>query len=90
MNKDEVKGKAKDTLGRIERQAGEWTGDSEKEAHGTAKQVEGKIQNAWGNAKDALKNPTDEQKKNRAANDEEGPKDEADSEEDFRSARKAS
>ena len=28
MNKDEIKGKAKDVAGRAERQVGEWTGDS--------------------------------------------------------------
>ena len=50
MNKDQVEGKAKDVAGRIERQAGEWTGDKEKQAHGALKQVEGKVQNAWGNA----------------------------------------
>jgi len=27
MNEDQVKGKVKDVAGRIERQAGEWTGD---------------------------------------------------------------
>jgi len=29
MNKDQVKGKVKDVAGRVERQAGEWTGDEE-------------------------------------------------------------
>jgi len=53
MNKDQVKGKIKGVAGRIERQAGEWTGDEKKEVHGTMKQAEGKIQNAWGNVKDA-------------------------------------
>ncbi len=55
MNKDRVEGKIKDLAGRIERQAGEWTGDKEKQVRGTVKQVEGKTQNAWGNAKDAGK-----------------------------------
>jgi uncharacterized protein YjbJ (UPF0337 family) len=53
MNKDQVQGKGKDLAGRIERQAGEWTGDKEKQVHGALKQVEGKLQNAWGNAKAA-------------------------------------
>lgn len=47
MNKDQVEGKVKDVAGRIERQAGEWTGDKEKQVDGTLKQVEGKVQNAW-------------------------------------------
>lgn len=65
MNKDQVQGKVKDVAGRIERQAGEWTGDKEKEVHGALKQVEGKVQNAWGNAKDAGKKAVD---KHREAN----------------------
>jgi uncharacterized protein YjbJ (UPF0337 family) len=55
MNKDEVKGKAKDIAGRVQRQAGEWTGDEKSAAKGAAKQVEGKVQNAWGKVKDAAK-----------------------------------
>jgi uncharacterized protein YjbJ (UPF0337 family) len=55
MNKDRVEGKVKDVAGRIERQAGEWTGDPKKQAEGAAKQVEGKVQNAWGQVKDAAK-----------------------------------
>jgi uncharacterized protein YjbJ (UPF0337 family) len=62
MNKDQVKGKVKDITGRVERQAGEWTGDEKKEAHGTMKQAEGKIQNAWGNVKDAGKKAVDDAK----------------------------
>jgi uncharacterized protein YjbJ (UPF0337 family) len=48
MNKDRVEGKVKDIAGRIERQAGEWTGDPEKQLKGAAKQVAGKVQNALG------------------------------------------
>jgi uncharacterized protein YjbJ (UPF0337 family) len=57
VDKDEVKGKAKDVAGRVERQVGEWTGDTEAQAKGAAKQVEGKVQNAWGKVKDAAKHP---------------------------------
>jgi len=62
MNKDQVRGKVKDVAGRIERQAGEWTGDEKKEVHGTMKQAEGKIQNAWGNVKDTGKKTVDKAK----------------------------
>lgn len=55
MDEDRVKGKAKDVAGRIQRQAGEWTGDEESQAEGAAKQAEGKVQNAWGQVKDAGK-----------------------------------
>lgn len=60
MDKDEVKGKAKDIAGRIQRQAGEWTGDEESQAKGAAKQVEGKVQNAWGKVKDAGQKAADD------------------------------
>jgi len=59
MDKDRVEGKVKDIAGRAQRQVGEWTGDSESQAKGAAKQVEGKVQNAWGNAKDAVKKGSD-------------------------------
>jgi uncharacterized protein YjbJ (UPF0337 family) len=61
MNKDEVKGKAKDIAGRVERQVGEWTSDKEAQVKGAAKQVEGKVQNTWGKAKDAVKKPSTSQ-----------------------------
>lgn len=53
MNKDNIKGKAKDIAGRVERQAGEWTGDNKAQAEGLGKQAEGKVQKAWGDLKDA-------------------------------------
>jgi len=52
MNKDRIKGKAKDVAGRVERQAGEWTGDTEAQIKGAGKQAEGKVQNAVGKLKD--------------------------------------
>jgi len=55
MNRDEVKGKAKDALGRAERQVGEWTDDSEMQSEGAAKQVEGKVQKGVGKVKEAGK-----------------------------------
>lgn len=59
MNNDRIKGKAKDVAGRIQRQAGEWTGDTEAQVKGGLKQVEGKTQNALGKAKDAVKKPAE-------------------------------
>jgi uncharacterized protein YjbJ (UPF0337 family) len=55
MNEDRAKGKVKDIAGRVERQVGEWTGDTDAQAKGAMKQAEGKVQNAWGKAKDAVK-----------------------------------
>lgn len=60
MDKDRVEGKVKDVAGRVERQVGEWTGDKNAQAHGAAKQVEGKVQNTWGKAKDAVRSATDD------------------------------
>lgn len=62
MNKDRVEGKAKDITGRVERQAGEWTGNAETQAKGALKLAEGKAQNAWGKAKDAAGKATDNPK----------------------------
>ena len=52
MDKDRVKGKAKDVAGRVQRQMGEWTGNEKQQAEGAAEQVKGKVQNVWGKAKD--------------------------------------
>jgi uncharacterized protein YjbJ (UPF0337 family) len=60
MNKDRVEGKVKDIAGRVERQAGEWADDPKTQVKGAAKQAEGKLQNAWGKAKDAAKQTADD------------------------------
>lgn len=53
MDKDRLKGKARDIAGRVERQAGEWTGSEEHQVKGAAEQVKGKTQQTWGKVKDA-------------------------------------
>jgi len=66
MNKDRVQGKMKDMAGRAERQAGEWTNNEKMQVKGTAKQAEGKVQNAMGKLKDASKDAlkeTDEEER---------------------------
>jgi uncharacterized protein YjbJ (UPF0337 family) len=55
VNRDELKGKAKDMMGRAERQAGEWTGKEETQLKGAGKQIEGKGQQALGKLKEAGK-----------------------------------
>ncbi len=73
MDKDTSKGKMKDIGGRVERQAGEWTGDKDAQAEGSSKQVEGKVQNTLGKAKDKIRDVSDDlkhrdtDKKDRAA-----------------------
>ena len=62
MDKDRVKGTMDDAAGRVKRQVGEWTGDSELQAEGASQQVKGKVENAWGKTKDAVRDATDEAK----------------------------
>jgi len=62
MNKDRVEGKLKDIAGRVERQAGEWTGDPKKQVKGAAKQIEGKLQNTFGKVKDAARKDAENNK----------------------------
>ena len=52
MDKDRVKGKVEDIVGRAKRQAGEWTGDKKTEAKGAIEQAKGKAQHAFGKMKD--------------------------------------
>ena len=62
MDSDRIKGKADDVAGRVKRQVGEWTGDTETQAEGAAQQAKGKVQNAWGKAKDAVRDAADDAK----------------------------
>ncbi len=55
MNKDQVKGVAKDAAGTVQQKAGELTGDKSQQAKGLAKQGEGKVQKGVGDAKETLK-----------------------------------
>ncbi len=55
MNKDQVKGTAKDIAGKVQQKTGEIVGSTEQQAKGLAKQVEGKTQKNYGDAKEAIK-----------------------------------
>ena len=59
MNKDHVKGTAKDIAGKIQQKTGELTGSEKQQVKGLKNQVEGKIQKGVGDVKDALRE-TDE------------------------------
>ncbi len=63
MDSDRIKGKADDIAGRVKRQVGEWTGDTETQAEGAAQQVKGKVENAWGKTKDAVRDVADDAKR---------------------------
>ncbi|MDQ3186123.1 MAG: CsbD family protein [Pseudomonadota bacterium] len=58
MNKDQVKGTAKDVSGKIQEETGKLVGSKEQEAKGLSKQVAGKAQKSVGNAKEATKDST--------------------------------
>lgn len=60
MDKDRVEGKLEDVKGRVKRQVGEWTGDTDAQVEGAADQAKGKAQNAWGNIKDAARDQMDQ------------------------------
>ena len=55
MNKDQVKGAAKDAAGKVQEAAGDLTDDKSQQAKGMAKQAEGKVQKNVGDAKETLK-----------------------------------
>jgi uncharacterized protein YjbJ (UPF0337 family) len=54
MNRNQVKGAAKDVAGKVQRKVGELTGNENQQDKGTAKQVEGKVQKGVGNVEQAL------------------------------------
>jgi uncharacterized protein YjbJ (UPF0337 family) len=54
-DKDRVEGSAKNMGGKLKEGLGNLTGDSKLQAEGKADQTEGKIQNAVGGIKDAVK-----------------------------------
>jgi uncharacterized protein YjbJ (UPF0337 family) len=55
MDKDRVEGSAKQAKGTIKEAAGKLTGDTKLQVDGKADKTEGKIQNAIGAVKDALR-----------------------------------
>ena len=54
MNRNQVKGAAKDVAGKVQQKAGELTGNRTQQAKGAARQVEGKVQKGVGNVEQAL------------------------------------
>ena len=54
MNRDQVRGAAKDVAGKVQQKFGELTGNKTQQAKGAAKQVEGKLQKGVGNVEESL------------------------------------
>lgn len=57
MNKDQVKGAVKDAAGKLQEQVGKAIGSRKQQAKGLTKQAAGKVQKAYGDVKQAIKNP---------------------------------
>jgi uncharacterized protein YjbJ (UPF0337 family) len=55
MDKDRIAGSAKEIKGSVKETIGKAVGDAKLESEGKADKVEGKVQNAIGGLKDALK-----------------------------------
>ena len=55
MNKDQVKGAAKDVGGKIQQRVGEAVGSRQTQREGLSNQVEGKVQEKVGDLKDIVK-----------------------------------
>jgi uncharacterized protein YjbJ (UPF0337 family) len=54
MNRNQVKGAAKDVAGKVQQKVGQLTGNKTQQAKGAAKQVAGKVQRGAGNVEEAL------------------------------------
>jgi uncharacterized protein YjbJ (UPF0337 family) len=59
MNKDQVKGTAKDIGGKVQEKAGELTGSEKQQLKGVKNQVEGKVQKGVGDAKESFDEAND-------------------------------
>jgi uncharacterized protein YjbJ (UPF0337 family) len=55
MDKDRIAGAGKQAKGSLKEKAGKLTGDSKTQTKGAAEKVTGKVQNAAGGAKDAIR-----------------------------------
>lgn len=54
MNKDQIKGTAKDVAGKVQEKAGKLVGNKEQQVKGLAKQISGKVQKGYGDVKEAV------------------------------------
>jgi len=55
MNKNQIKGVAKDIAGKVQEGVGKLTGSKEQQVNGLLKQVKGKTEKAFGDVKDVIK-----------------------------------
>ncbi len=55
MNKNQVKGVVKDVAGKVQEETGKLVGSKEQQARGLGKQISGKAEKAYGDAKEVIK-----------------------------------
>lgn len=55
MNKDQVKGKAKEIGGKVQQKVGEVVGSRQQQSEGLSNQAEGKVQKKVGDVKEIAK-----------------------------------
>ena len=55
MNKDQVKGVAKDVVGKVQEQTGKLVGSKKQQVKGLSKQISGKVQKGVGDVKQSVK-----------------------------------
>lgn len=55
MNKNQINGNAKDLAGKVQEEAGKLVGNKEQQAQGLRKQVAGKVEKIYGDAREAIK-----------------------------------
>jgi len=54
MNKNQLEGRVKDVMGKVQQKLGQATGSTNQRVKGVAKQIEGKIQRGVGHIEQAL------------------------------------
>jgi len=55
MNKNQVKGTAKDIAGKVQEEAGKLVGSKDQQVKGLSKQISGKVQKGVGDVQQAVK-----------------------------------
>ena len=58
MNKDQMKGVARNVVGKVQEKAGKLVGSEEQQVKGLSKQISGKVQKSLGDLKDAAEDIT--------------------------------
>ena len=59
MNSTTIKGTIDEAVGKAKQEAGKLTGDGKTQLEGIIQETKGKLENAWGQATDAVHNATE-------------------------------